>query len=85
MLTPKPKPGRTIDLCKNSKALLLSINFTSQVKQARNQSQNFNRKSISRNATHHHSLDLQAMLTGETLKDKNKVRESKQPQDCSET
>jgi len=43
-------------------------NFTPQVKQARNQSQNFNRTSISLNTTHHQSLHLQAMLTGETLK-----------------
>jgi len=28
----------------------------------------FNRKSISRNTTHHQSLHLQAMLTGEKLK-----------------
>jgi len=30
--------------------------------------QNFNRKSISRDATHRQSQNLQAMLTGETLK-----------------
>jgi len=29
---------------------------------------NFNRKSISRKTTHHQSLHLQAMLTGETIK-----------------
>jgi len=34
------------------------------VKEARNQSQIFNRKSISRNATHRQSYHLQAMLTG---------------------
>jgi len=38
------------------------------VKQARNQSQSFIMKSISRETTHHQSLHLQAMLTGETLK-----------------
>jgi len=38
------------------------------MKQARNQSQNFNWKSISRNTTHRQSLRLQAMLTSETLK-----------------
>jgi len=38
------------------------------MKQARDQSQFFNRKSISRNTTHHQSLHLQAMLTCETLK-----------------
>jgi len=42
-------------------------NFTPQVKQARNQSQIFNRKSISRNAAHHQTLHLQAMPTGKTL------------------
>jgi len=40
----------------------------SSKKEARNQSQIFNRKSISRNTTHHQSLHLQAMLIGETLK-----------------
>jgi len=34
------------------------------VKEARNQSQIFNRKSISRNTTHRQSYHLQAMLTG---------------------
>jgi len=38
------------------------------VKQSKNQSQIFNRKSISRNTTHRQCLHLQAMLTGETLK-----------------
>jgi len=40
-----------------------SSNFTPQVKEARNQSQIFNRKSISRNTTHRQSYHLQAMLT----------------------
>ena len=39
-------------------------NFTPQVQEARNQSQIFNRKSISRNTTHRQSYHLQAMLTG---------------------
>ena len=39
-------------------------NFTPQVKEARNQSQIFNRKSISRNTTHRQSYHLQAVLTG---------------------
>ena len=43
---------------------MFSSNFTPQVKEARNQSQIFNRKSISRNATHCQSYHLQAMLTG---------------------
>jgi len=34
------------------------------VKEARNRSQIFNRKSISRNTTHRQSCHLQAMLTG---------------------
>jgi len=34
------------------------------VKEARNQSQIFNRKSISRNTTHRQSYHLQAMLRG---------------------
>jgi len=34
------------------------------VKEAKNQSQIFNRKSISRNITHRQSYHLQAMLTG---------------------
>jgi len=34
------------------------------VKEARNQSRNFNRKSISLNTTHRQSYHLQAMLTG---------------------
>jgi len=41
-----------------------SRNFTPQVNAARNQSQIFNRKSISRNTTHRQSYHLQAMLTG---------------------
>ena len=41
-----------------------SSSFTPQVKQARNQWQNFIRKSISRNTTHRQSYHLQAMLTG---------------------
>ena len=57
---------------------------TPQLKQARNLSQFFDRKSISRNTTHRQSLHLQAMLTGETLKGWNKGRESKLPNDCSE-
>jgi len=61
-----------------------SSNFTPQVKEARNQSQIFNRKSTSRNITHRQSYHLQEILTGETLKDQNKYRESKQPQDCNE-
>jgi len=56
---------------------LYSITFTPQVKQERNQSQVFNRKSISHNATHRQSLHLQAMLTGEMLKGWNKGRESR--------
>jgi len=36
------------------------------VKQARNQSQIFNKKFISRNTTHRHSLHMQAALTSET-------------------
>jgi len=43
---------------------LYSSNFTPQVKEARNQSQIFNRKSISRNTTHRQSYHLQAMLAG---------------------
>jgi len=42
----------------------VSSNFTPQVKEARNQSQIFNRKSISRSTTHRQSYHLQAMLTG---------------------
>ena len=38
-----------------------SSNFTPQVKEARNQSQIFNRKSISRNTTHRLSYHLQAL------------------------
>ena len=64
-------------------AYLYSSNFSPQVKKARNQSQIFNRKSISRNTTHRQSLHLQAMSTGETLKGQHKVRESKL-QDCNE-
>jgi len=41
-----------------------SSNFTPQVKEARNQSQIFNRKLNSRNTTHRQSYHLQAMLTG---------------------
>jgi len=44
--------------------LTYSSNFTPQVKEARYQSQIFNRKSISRNTTHCQSYHLQAMLTG---------------------
>jgi len=40
-----------------------SSNFTPQANEARNQSQIFNRKSISRNTTHRQSYHLQAMLT----------------------
>jgi len=61
-----------------------SSNFTPQVNKARNQLQIFNRKSTSRNITHRQSYHLQEILTGETLKDQNKYRESKQPQDCNE-
>ena len=43
---------------------VLSSNFTPQVKEARNQSQFFNRKSSSRNTTHRQAYHLQAMLTG---------------------
>jgi len=43
---------------------LNTSNITPQVKEARNQSQNLNRKSISRNTTHRQSYHLQAMLTG---------------------
>jgi len=39
-------------------AYLYSRNFTPQVKEARNQSQIFNRKSISRNTTHRQSYYL---------------------------
>ena len=42
---------------------LYSSNFTPQVKEARDQSQIFNRKSISSNTTHRQSYHLQAMLT----------------------
>jgi len=45
-------------------AYLYSSDFTPQVKEARNQSQIFNWKSISRNTTHRQSYHLQAMLTG---------------------
>ena len=45
-------------------AYLDSRKFTPQVKEARNQSQIFNRKSISRNTTHRQSYHLQAVLTG---------------------
>jgi len=61
-----------------------SSNFPPQVKEGRNQSQIFNRKSTSRNITHRQSDHLQEILTGETLKGQNKCRESKQPQDCNE-
>jgi len=44
----------------------------------------FNRKSISRNTTHRQTLNLQAALTAEMLKDWNLCRESKQTQDWSE-
>jgi len=50
---------------------LYSSNFTPQVKEARNQSQIFNRKSISRNTTHRQSYHLQAMLTGVKRKKAN--------------
>jgi len=53
------------------------------MKQARNLSQIFNGKSISRNTTHRPSLNLKSILTGEMLKGQNKGRESKQPQDRS--
>jgi len=43
---------------------LLTSNFIPQVKEARNQSQILNRKSISRNTTHRQSYHLQATLTG---------------------
>jgi len=39
-------------------------NFTPQVKEARNQSQIFNRKSISCNTMRRQSYHMQAMLTG---------------------
>ena len=45
-------------------AYLYSSNFTPQVKEACNQSQICNRKSISRNTTHRQFYHLQAMLTG---------------------
>jgi len=48
--------------------------FTPQVKQARNQ----------HNTTYRQSLHLQAVHTVETMKGWNKVRKSKQPQDCCE-
>jgi len=38
---------------------------------------------ISRNTTYRQSLNLETMLTGETLKGWNKSRESKQSQDKS--
>jgi len=41
-----------------------SSNFTPWVKEARNRSQIFHRKSISRNTTHRQSYHLQAMQTG---------------------
>jgi len=41
-----------------------SSNFTPQVKVARNKSQIFERKPISRNTTHRHYYHLQAMQTG---------------------
>ena len=44
--------------------IMCSSNFPPQVKEARNQSQIFNRKLISRNMTHHQSYHLQAMQTG---------------------
>jgi len=44
--------------------LLQSSNFTPPVKEARNQSEFFNRKSISSNTTRRQSYHLQAMLTG---------------------
>ena len=47
----------------NSFVLLFKY-LHSTVKEARNQSQIFNRKSISRNTTHRQSYHLQAMLTG---------------------
>jgi len=43
---------------------MFTSNFTLQVKEARNQSQIFDRKSISRHTTHRQSYHLQAMLTG---------------------
>jgi len=61
--------------------LFFSSNFTPQVKEARNQSQIVNKKSISRNTTHRQSLNLQAMLRGEMLEGYGKGRESKQFQD----
>jgi len=54
------------------------------VKEARNQSQIVNKKSISRNTTHRQSLNLQAMLRGEMLEGYGKGRESKQFQDWSD-
>jgi len=43
--------------------------------------QNVNTKSMSRNNTHRQSWNLQAMLTGGTLKDWNKSRESEHAQE----
>jgi len=45
------------------------------MKKARNQSQIFNRKSISRNTTHRQSYHLQAMLTGVKRRKANKSSE----------
>jgi len=47
------------------------------VKEARNQSQIFNRKSISRNTTHRQSYHLQAMLTGVKQKGQHKLSSEK--------
>jgi len=57
-------------------AHLYSSNFTPQVKDARNQSQIFNRKSISRDTTHRQSYHLQVMLTG-VIRRKAKTRSEK--------
>jgi len=46
------------------------------VKEARNEAQSFNRKSISRNTTHRQCYHLQAMLTGVTRR-KAKTRSEK--------
>ena len=50
-------------------AYLCSSNFTPHVKQARNQSQLFNRKSISRNITHRQSLKSEGFFQGGAVGD----------------
>jgi len=59
-----PHSTTAATICRACQMRKGSSNFTPQVKEARNQSQIFNRKSISRNTTHRQSYHLQAKLTG---------------------